>query len=105
MGKYANYSDYLPAGSYTMMDLAKAIVKAQRDAVNKKIDVMAENYKEGQVKLRRTTPELMATRLATWLETFFGADIPGKYLDVMADVRSRYKKARPRVPSPEIGAL
>ena len=102
MGQYSNYSKFLPKGTFDYTDMAIAIVKAQREAVNTSLDKMTANYESGMRQLRRTTPALMATRLANWFAHFFGSDVPGKYTDTMADVRIAYKKARPKVPSEEI---
>jgi len=102
MGKYSNYTKFLPKGTYDYTDMAIAIVKARNEAVANKIDVMANNYKEGMVELRKTTPALMATRLANWLNKFFTEDVPGLYIKDMAKVRAEYRKARPKVPSEEI---
>ena len=107
MGKYANYSKYMPKDrAPTPADIATAIVKAREEAVRTSVDKMAENYRKGMVELRRTSPELMATRLATWLGLFFTRNVGAQYADVMNEVRKEYKRIRPKAPAKiELGAL
>ena len=104
MGKYGNYSRYLPTDrEITPEDLADAIVRARGEAVSKALDKMAENYKEGMRELRRTTPDLMKARLATWFRIFFSRNVGAQYMDVMNEVRKEYKRVRPK--SAGVGAL
>ena len=104
MGKYGNVANYLPKGKeITPEDLADAIVKAREEAISKALDKMAENYKEGMRELRRTTPDLMKARLATWFRLFFSRNVGAQYMDVMNEVRKEYKRVRPK--SAGIGAL
>ena len=97
MGKYGNYSKYLPTDREpTVEDMADAIVRAREDAVSTSVDKMAENYRKGMIELRRTTPELMRRRLATWLKLFFSRNVGAQYMDVMTEVRKEYKRVRPK---------